>query len=86
MRLGKIKISDRLLDRRDPSSLCEAFSKLKLFPVRCEHNYCTGAFEIAGISPMFDDVPDAQIPPDYEVAVVTDENGGLVNVSVKRIS
>jgi hypothetical protein len=76
--LGKIILSNAIIENED---LVEVFYKMKLIPYRVEHLWHESAFEYGGYSPLFDELKEGEVIPEYQIEINT-ENG--LTVTVKR--
>lgn len=63
-RYGRFRVSDVMVDT-DPTSLLLLGSKVVV--VKCEHEYSTRTFDYTALSPMFEEIPDCMVPPEYDI-------------------
>ena len=65
-----------------PHIVAEAFSRIRFLPTRVEHRYDMDKFAYYGLCPEFELLSPAEIPPVYELELVTtrDEKGKAINL------
>ena len=66
-RVGKLRISSKLLQDLGESGVSEMMEFLSFFPYRAEHHFSSDTFEIIGYSPRFEVLSEGSEAPFYMV-------------------
>lgn len=78
-RIGRFKISSEIIRKGKYEDVLKLFSNFIV--LRCEHNYTQDTFDYVAYSPLFKEVPEGSIGPEYLITVhkemLDDENYNL---------
>jgi hypothetical protein len=75
-KVGRFRVSGLLL-KTDLERVSEAFSMLKIVPLRAEHLFYGDYIEYLAYSPFFKHTKEGEEAPYYNFEMTTDENGLL---------
>jgi len=81
-KMGKIYISTAMIDKWAEDT-AEMLSYMKFVPIRVECMVHMKAFEMIGLSQMFDELPDHQVVPTYKILCESEE-GKFSKCTVER--
>ncbi len=70
-RIGKFKVSQNIIENEDAPRIFAAFG---FVPMRVEHHYHNGTFEMIGLSHLFDEVDEGYVAPEYDVTITVHED------------
>ena len=70
-RIGKFKVTQNVIENEDAPRIFAAFG---FVPMRVEHHYSNGTFEMVGLSHLFDENPECMIVPEYDVTITVHED------------
>ena len=83
-RIGRFYVSVKMVED-EPASLAQILTYLAFVPLRVECLWAGRQFEYIGISPMFKDMPEGTVTPEYDLTIHTNE-GELETVGVKEVT
>lgn len=82
--LGRISIEKDVYTGL-PMMMLEAISSIKMLPMSVEFNIITGCFDLIGRSPNFEEVPEGQVIPEYELFLEAGEDGNYDSAYIKKV-
>lgn len=56
---------------------------IKFAPIRVECIHYKGYYEMIGISPIFPEIDEGCVSPNYDLLIKTDENNEIISVTIK---
>lgn len=81
-RMGKIRITQDLMDAKNDILLGQMFGMLEFIPVKAEHVYSEMAVVMTGISKYFDLKEYPSEVPSYMITLDTNDEGQLLAINV----
>ena len=82
MRIGKFYVHYNLVES---GKVAPALAFMEFVPLRVE---CIGyyrKYEYIGLSPLFDETPEGQMAPEYEIIVNDMAEDGKISVGVRKL-
>jgi len=79
--LGIITIGRSFICKQ-PSLVAKVFALIEFVPVRAEMLFVSDVIEYMGISSKFREVPPNVRPPEYDMAITEDTEGGNLTVEI----
>ena len=81
-RIGKFELDSEYI-RNEPELIAKLFAVMEFIPVRAEFMYLGNKIHYEGYSCLFDDSPDYQVAPSYEIVI--DHSPNIFNVKATRL-
>lgn len=86
-RYGRFTVQAHMVEDH-PEEFARILWEMKFVPMRVERIYSNYGFDYIGYSPMFAEVPEGMVCPDYELVVKIKppkEEGGLNRVKLEMV-
>ena len=81
-RAGKFSIANEFLSEHFTAVLFEIFKQLQFVPYRAEYRYMHRSLECEGLSPLFEEIDDTVVSPEYKILIDRVDNGSSDEVVI----
>ena len=80
-RVGKFKIHIGLIRGENNHKLLRLFANTVI--IRAEHNYLAGCIEYEALSPLFRQIEEGEVVPEYEIKLTTiNADGNVIDYAI----
>ena len=84
LRYGRFTVTTHLIEDH-PEEFSAILAQMQFIPMKVERLYSNYGFEYIGYSPMFEEIAEGMICPEYEMVLEKDENGDVRLKSVEVV-
>ena len=77
-RIGKFQVSDDLIKH---GAWVEILEQLSFVPVKVEMHWRINGFEYVGFSPLFRELEQSELTPEYDLQVMVNDSGKIEEVT-----
>ena len=84
-RYGRFTVTQEVVEK-NPEEWAAILAEMQFVPLRVERMYDNYGFDCIGYSPLFDEVEEGMIPPEYRINVTRTDTKSLAGIVIPHIS
>ena len=84
-RYGKFTVTQEVVEN-NPEEWARTLAEMQFVPLRVERMYSNYGFEYIGYSPLFDEVEEGMIPPEYRINLTRTDTRSLTGIVIPHVS